>query len=159
MIGARRPETGAKAIAAIALLDIYAVPRETLRALFVEHHGNGSRVAVELGLATAQPLMAAVAALGLEEWLDEVRATKNQSGRKTTHAGEVLAKITEPTKDTNWSAFAWWAAERIGGRVEANVCRGADMASSRREAQLVLLVAHGIAHNGFVALVDEWEKL
>lgn len=73
----RRSETGAKAIAALALRDLNAPPRETLRALFVEHHGNGTRVAAELGLATAQPLMAAVDALGLREWLDAYR-----SGRK-----------------------------------------------------------------------------
>lgn len=74
----RRPETGAKAVAALALRDLDATPRETLRALFVERGGNGARVAAELGLATAQPLMAAVDALGLREWLDEYRA-----GRKT----------------------------------------------------------------------------
>lgn len=72
----RRPETGAKAIAALALRNVDALPRETLRALFIEHSGNGARVAAELGLATAQPLMAAVDALGLREWLDEYRTTR-----------------------------------------------------------------------------------
>lgn len=79
----RRPETGAKAIAALALRDPAVAPRETLRALFVEHRGNGARVASELGLATAQPLMAAVDALGLREWLDEYRA-----GRKTKESDD-----------------------------------------------------------------------
>lgn len=69
----RRPETGAKAIVALALRDRDALPRETLRALFVEYGGNGARVAAELGLATAQPLMAAVDALGLREWLEAFR--------------------------------------------------------------------------------------
>lgn len=75
----RNPNTGAKAIAALAMRDHDALPRETLRALFIEHDGNGARVAAELGLATAQPLMAAVDALGLREWLDAYRSSRRSA--------------------------------------------------------------------------------
>lgn len=69
----RRPDTGDRGLALLARLAPDAAPRDTLRALFTRHDGNGARVAAELGLASAQPLMATVEAMGLSEWLQELR--------------------------------------------------------------------------------------
>lgn len=80
----RRPDTGARGIYLLALLDLDAPPRETLRRLLVQHAGNGTRVALEIGLSGPQPLMATVVALGLSEWLEALRAGDGGESQKST---------------------------------------------------------------------------
>lgn len=80
----RRPDTGARGIYLLALLDLDAPPRETLRRLLVRHSGNGTRAALDLGLSGPQPLMATVAALGLSEWLEALRAGADGESKKST---------------------------------------------------------------------------
>jgi hypothetical protein len=71
----RRPDTGDRGIVLLVKSDQEALEatRSALRRLLTKHDGNGTRAALELGLATAQPLMATVDALGLRGWLEEVR--------------------------------------------------------------------------------------
>lgn len=71
----RRPDTGNRGIVLLVKSDAEALEatRGAMRRLLERHQGNGTRAALELGLSAAQPLMATVDALGLREWLEEVR--------------------------------------------------------------------------------------
>lgn len=71
----RRPDTGDRGIVLLVKSDTEALGavRVAMRRLLERHGGNGTRAALELGLGSAQPLMATVDALDLREWLDELR--------------------------------------------------------------------------------------
>jgi hypothetical protein len=71
----RRPDTGDRGVVLLVKSDAEALEatRGALRRLLSKHGGNGTRAALELGLSTAQPLMATVDALGLRDWLEELR--------------------------------------------------------------------------------------
>lgn len=78
----RRPETGARALLALASKDGPARDgaRAGLQALLLEHNGNATRAARALGLSASPALLALLEPLGLVEWLEETWPGRRAGG-------------------------------------------------------------------------------